>query len=63
MNFRLFPGTHVRIAEQESMPPNHISLKLCLSFDPYIYVLCSKSKNEKRRMKVQDDLSPFFLLE
>ena len=59
MNFRFFPGTHVRIAEQEATPPSHISLKPCLSFDPYIYVLCSQGSNAKRQIKLQDDLFPF----
>ena len=40
-------------------PPNHISLKPYLSFDPCIYLLCSKGRNAKRRIKVQDDLSSF----
>ena len=59
MNFRFFAGTHVRIAEQEATPPSHISLKPCLSFDPYIYVLCSQGSNPKRQIKVQDDSFPF----
>lgn len=59
MNFRFFPGTHVHIAEKEATPPSHISLKPCLSFDPYIYVLCSQGRNAKRQIKVQDDLFSF----
>ena len=59
MNFRFFPGTHVHIAEQEATPPSDISIKPCLSFDPYIYVLCSQGRNAKRQIKVQDDFFPF----
>ena len=59
MNFRFFPGTQVHIAEQEATPASHISLKPCLSFDPYIYVLCSQGRNAKRQIKVPDDLFPF----
>ena len=61
MLFRLFRGTHVRIAKQGSYtPPNHVSLKPCLSFDPCIYVLCSKGRNAKRRIKVQTTCRHFF---
>ena len=59
MNFRFFPGTHVRISEQGATTPSHISLKPCLSFDLYIYVLCSQGRNAKRQIKVQVDLFPF----
>ena len=63
MNFRPFAGTHVRITEKEAIPPDHISQKPCLSWDPNIYVLCSQGSNAEWRIKVQDDLFPFFLLE
>ena len=49
----------MHIAEQEATPPSDISIKPCLSFDPYIYVLCSQGRNAKRQIKVQDDLFPF----
>ena len=56
MNFRFFPGTHVRISEQGATNPSHIP---CLSFDLYIYVLCSQGRNAKRQIEVQVDLFPF----
>ena len=61
MNFDFFPGTHVRIAEQEATPPSHISLKPCLSFDPYIYVFVVKVATQNDRSNCKKTCVPFLL--